>query len=143
MTKPCNQPYGQERSDLPKAIIINRQIHISFRKFTLSYDMRSGYFYVQKQGNRGRKLNYLDLSELVAISTLKAVKYLKSFGKLLPVKEIIYYINVNSKVGRWLMHKAGAKLPEVAEVVVWCSIYLSLPHLPIAKKDYKSQIAIG
>ena len=143
MTRPCNQPYGQERPDLPKAIIINRQIHISFKRFNLSCDMRSGYIYVKKQGNRGRKLNYLDLSELVAISTTRPAKILKSFGKLLSLKEIIYYINVNYKVGRWLMHQAGAKLSEVAEVVVWCSIYLSLPHLPIAKKDYNSQIAIG
>ncbi len=88
-------------------------------------------------------MNYSKLSKLVAISTLRAAKSLKSFGKLLPMNEIIYYINVNFKVGRQLVHKAGAKLPEVAEVVVWCSIYLSLPHLPIAKKDYKSQIAIG
>ena len=88
-------------------------------------------------------MNYSKLSKLVAISTLRAAKSLKSFGKLLSLKEMIYYINVNSKVGRQLVHKAGAKLPEVAEVVVLCSIYLSLPHLPLAKKDYKSQIAIG
>jgi len=68
---------------------------------------------------------------------------LEKFGKLLPMNNIMYYINVNFKVGRQLVHKAGVKLLEVAEVVVWCSIYLSLPHLPIAKKDYKSRIAIG
>jgi len=94
-------------------------------------------------GNWGKKLNYLDLKKLAAESTITAGKCLKKFGKLLPMNEIIYYINVNFKVGRQLVHKAGAKLLEVAEVVVWCSIYLSLPHLPIAKKDYKSQIAIG
>jgi len=88
-------------------------------------------------------LNYSDLGKLVAKSTSTLGKALKSFCKLLPLNEIIYYINVNFKVDRQLVHKAGAKLPEVAEVVVWCSIYLSLPHLPIAKKDYKSQIAIG
>ena len=94
-------------------------------------------------GNRGKKLNYLDLKKLVAESTTTAGKCLKEFGKLLPMNEIIYYINVNFKVGGQLAIKAGAKLSEVTEVVVWRSIYLSLPHLPIAKKDYKSQIAIG
>ena len=52
MTNPSNQPYGQERPDLPKARNINRQIHINFKRFNLSYDMRSGYFYVQEQGIR-------------------------------------------------------------------------------------------
>ena len=94
-------------------------------------------------GNYGRKLNYLDLRKLVAKSTSAVAESIKEFGKLLPMNKIIYYINVNFKVGRQLALKAGAKLPEVAEVVVWRSIYLSLPHLPIAKKDYKSQIAIG
>ena len=94
-------------------------------------------------GKRGRNLIYLGFSKLLAKSTSTVEKSLKIFGKLLPINEIIYYINVNFKVGRQRAHKAGAKLPEVAEVVVWCSIYLSLPHLPIAKKDYKSQIAIG
>jgi len=94
-------------------------------------------------GSRGRKMNFLDFRMLVAKSTSTAGKNLNNFGKLLPMNEIIYYINVNFKVGKQLVHKAGAKLLEVAEVVVWCSIYLSLPHLPIAKKDYKSQIAIG
>ena len=80
---------------------------------------------------------------MVAKSTSVVGKNVKKFGKLLSMNEIIYYINVNLKVGWQLVHKAGAKLPEVAEVVVWFSIYLSLPHLPIAKKDYKSQLAIG
>ena len=94
-------------------------------------------------GVKGRKLNFLDLKKLVAKSTSTVGKNSINFGKLLPMNEIIYYINVNFKVGRQLAHRVGAKLPEVAEVVVWRSIYLSLPHLPIAKKDYKSQIAIG
>lgn len=80
---------------------------------------------------------------MTAKSTSAVGKNVKKFGKWLPMNEIIYYINMNLKVGWQLAHKAGAKLPEVAEVVVWFSIYLSLPHLPIAKKDYKSQIAIG
>ena len=88
-------------------------------------------------------MNYSDLKRMVAKSTSAAGKNVKKFGKLLPANKIMYYINVNFKVGWQLVHKAGAKLPEVAEVVVWFSIYLSLPHLPIAKKDYKSQIAIG
>ena len=50
------------------------------------------------------------------------------------MNKIIHYINVNYRVGRRLKHMADAKLPEVAEVVVWFSIYLSLPHLPIAKR---------
>ena len=97
----------------------------------------------KNKGIKGRKLNYLDLKELAAICTSAVEKTSKKFGKCLFMNEIIYYINVNFKVGWRLLHKVGAKLPEVAEVVVWCSIYLSLPHLPIAKKDYKSQIAIG
>ena len=88
-------------------------------------------------------MNYSDLKRMVARSTLAVGKNPKKISKLLPTNKIMYYINVNFKVGWQLVHKAGAKLPEVAEVVVWCSVYLSLPHLPIAKKDYKSQIAIG
>ena len=80
---------------------------------------------------------------MVAKSTSVVGKSVKKFGKLLPMNKIMYYINVNFKVGWQLVHKAGAKLLEVAEVVVWFSIYLSLPHLPIAKEDYKSQLAIG
>ena len=53
MTKVCNQPYGQERPDLPKAREINRQNHISFRWLNLRFDMRSGYFYVQKHRELG------------------------------------------------------------------------------------------
>ena len=49
MIKICNQPFGQERPDLPKAIDKNRQHHIYFGSAILRFDMRSGYFYVQKQ----------------------------------------------------------------------------------------------
>ena len=48
MTKICNQPFGQERPDLPKARDKNRQYHICFRSAILGLDMRSGYFYVRK-----------------------------------------------------------------------------------------------
>ena len=50
MTKICNQPYGQERPDLPKAKDKDRQNHIDFRFVNLRGDMMSGYFYIQKQG---------------------------------------------------------------------------------------------
>ena len=53
MTKRFNQPYGQERLDLPKAKDKNRQYHIGVRWVNLIRDMRSGYFYVQKQGDKG------------------------------------------------------------------------------------------
>ena len=88
-------------------------------------------------------MNYSDLKRMVARSTLAVGKNPKKFGKLLPTNKIMYYINVNFKVGWQLVHEAGEKLSEVAEVVVWFSINLSLPHLPIAKEDYKSQLAIG
>jgi len=88
-------------------------------------------------------LNYSDLKKMVAKSTSAAGENVIKFGKLLPMNKIMYYINVKFKVGWQLVHQAGAKLSEVAEVVVWFSIYLSLPHLPIAKEDYKSQLAIG
>jgi len=52
MTKICNQPCGQERPDLPKAKDKNRQYHIYFGSAILGFDMRSGYFYVRKQGAR-------------------------------------------------------------------------------------------
>jgi len=53
MTKRCNQPYGQERQDLPKAKDKNRQNHIGFRWVNLICDMRGGYFYIQKLGDKG------------------------------------------------------------------------------------------
>ena len=48
MTKICNQPYGQERPDLPEAKDKDRLNHIDFRSVNLKCDMVSGYFYVQK-----------------------------------------------------------------------------------------------
>ena len=98
----------------------------------------------KNKGIKGRKLNYLDLNELVAIRTPAVENSSKKrFGKCLSMNEIIYYINVNFKVGRQLVHKAGARLPEVTEVVVWCLILLQFTSLTYSKKDHKSQIAIG
>ena len=76
-------------------------------------------------------------------STSAAGINVKKFGKWLPMNEIIYYINVNLKVGWQFVHKAGAKLPEVAEVVVWFFDLPQFTSLTYSTKDYKSQIAIG
>ena len=88
-------------------------------------------------------MNYLDLKELLAICTSAVEKPQKEFGKCLSMNEIMYYINVNFKVGRRLVHKAGARLPIVAEVVVWCSNLPQFTSLTYSQEDHKSQLAIG
>ncbi len=97
MTEFCKKPFGQERPSLQKAKSLSRKT--SYRsRMSFRYDERFFLWPEVRDEMVAKEKNWPEniWSQKVRQA---ASKISKKFSKLLPMNEIIYYINVDYKVG--------------------------------------------